>query len=132
MDLSGFSFERVCEDGEFIVLRGELEGNRSSILLMAPVSDHPSPASIERMNQAYALRDELDPAWAARPLDLADYRGLRALVLENPGGESLGRLIGGLLDIKQFLRAAIGIVKALSRFHARGLVHRDVRPAISW
>jgi PAS domain S-box-containing protein len=128
MDLSGFSFERVCEDGEFIVLRGELEGNRSSILLMAPVSDHPSPASIERMNQAYALRDELDPAWAARPLDLADYRGLRALVLENPGGESLGRLIGGLLDIKQFLRAAIGIVKALSRFHARGLVHRDVRP----
>ena len=128
MDLSGFSFERVCEDGEFVVLRGGLEGNRLSVLLMAPASDHPSPASIERMNQAYALRDELDPAWAARPLDFADYRGLQALVLEDPGGDSLNRLIGGFLETKQFLRAAIGIAKALSRFHARGLVHRDVRP----
>ena len=128
MDLSGFSFERLCEDGEFIVLRGELEGNPSSVLLMAPVSDHPSPASIERMDQAFALREELDPAWAARPLDFVDYRGLQALVLEDPGGDSLGRLIGELLDTRQFLRAAIGIAKALSRFHAKGLVHRDVRP----
>ena len=128
MDLSGFSFERVCEDGEFIVLRGGLEGNRSSVLLMAPASDHPPPASFERMNQAYALRDELDPAWAARPMDFADYRGLQALVLKDPGGDSLNRLIGGFLETKQFLRAAIGIAKALSDFHVRGLVHRDVRP----
>jgi GAF domain-containing protein len=34
MDLSGFSFERVSEDGEFIVLRGELEGNPLSVLLI--------------------------------------------------------------------------------------------------
>ena len=95
---------------------------------MAPVSDHPSPASIDQLNQAYALRNELDSAWAARPLDLADYRGLQGLVLEDPGGDSLHRLIGRPLDIKQFLRAAIGIVKALRRFHARGLVHRDIRP----
>jgi PAS domain S-box-containing protein len=128
MDLSGYSFERVSEDGEFIILRGGLKGNPLSVLLMAPASDHPSPASIEQMNQAYALRNELDRAWAARPLDLAVYRGLQALVLEDPGGDSLERLIGGPLNTQQFLHAAIGIVKALSRFHARGLVHRDVRP----
>jgi len=129
MDLSGYSFERVSEDGEFVFLRGGLEGNRSSVLLMAPASDHPSPASIERMNQVYALRNELDSAWATRPLDLADYQGLQALVLEDCGGATLDRLIGRPLDMNQLLRAAIGIVKALGRFHARGLIHRDIRPA---
>jgi AAA ATPase domain/Protein kinase domain len=62
------------------------------------------------------------------PLSLADYQGLQALVLEDPGGNSLDRLIGGVLNTKQFLRTAIGIAKTLGRFHARGLVHRDVRP----
>jgi hypothetical protein len=46
------------EDGEFIVLRGGIEGNRSPVLLMAPASDHPSPASFDRMNQTYGLQDE--------------------------------------------------------------------------
>src|SRR5258708_25827100 len=32
-------------------------------------------------------------------------------------------------SMKQLLRAAIGIAKALGRFHARGLIHRDIRPA---
>jgi PAS domain S-box-containing protein len=128
MDLSGYSFVRVSKDGEFVILRGGLKGSPLSVLLMAPASDHPSPAGLEQMNQAYALRNELDSAWAARPLDLADYRGRQALVLEDPGGDILERLIGGPLDTKQFLHAAIGIAKALRRFHARGLVHRDVRP----
>jgi len=129
MDLSGYSFERVSEDGEFVILRGGLEGKPLSVFLMAPASDHPSPVGIERMNHVYALRNELESAWAARPLDLADYRGRHALVLEDPGGNSLDRLIGRPLDMKQLLRTAIGIVKALGRFHARGLIHRDVRPA---
>jgi hypothetical protein len=60
---------------------------------MAPSSDHPSPASFERMYQILALQNELDSAWAARPLRLADYRGLEALVLEDPGGDSLERLM---------------------------------------
>ncbi|HEY0792465.1 MAG TPA: AAA family ATPase [Chthoniobacterales bacterium] len=129
MDPSGYSFERVSEDGEFVLLRGRLEGEPRSVLLLMPASDHPSPASIGRLNHAYGLRNELDPAWAARPLDLADYQGRHALVLEDTGGDSLARLIGRPLDIEQFLRTASGIVKALGRFHARGLIHRDVRPA---
>jgi serine/threonine protein kinase len=129
MDLSGYSFAKVSEDAEFVILRGGLDGNPVSVLLMAPASDHPSPANLERMKRAYALRNELDSAWAARPLDLADYRGLPALVLEDPGGDSLDRFIRQPLEIKQLLRAAIGIVKSLGRFHLRGLIHRDIRPA---
>jgi serine/threonine protein kinase len=127
MDLSVYSFEKVGEDGEYFVLRGRLEGD--PVFLLVPCSDHPSPAGIERMNHIYSLRNELDSAWAARPLDFAEYRRLRSLVLEDPGGISLDCLIGRPLDIKQLLRTAIGIAQALGHFHAQGLVHRDVRPA---
>jgi PAS domain S-box-containing protein len=128
MDLAGYSFERISEDGEFVVLRGRTQGKPVSVLLMAPSSNHPSPVSIERMNHIYALRNELDSAWAVRPMDLANYRGCQALVLEDPGGDPLDRLIGRPLDRKHFLRTAIGIVRALAWFHARGLIHRDLRP----
>jgi hypothetical protein len=79
---------------------------------MAPASDHPFPATIERMNQIYALRNELDSAWAVRPLDLTDYRGLQSLVLEYPAGDSLNRLIGQPLQIGPSIRGAISILWA--------------------
>ena len=60
------------------------------------------------LEHAYALRDELDPVWAARPLALVPYDARLALVLEYPGGELLGRLMGEPWEVTPFLRAAIG------------------------
>ena len=93
MDLSGYSFEKVGEEGEYFILRGWLEGN--PVFLMVPSSDHPSPAGIERMNHIYSLRNELNSAWAARPFDFAEYRGLRV-----PGVRRSRRDFTGLLDRK--------------------------------
>jgi PAS domain S-box-containing protein len=129
MDLSGYSFQKVREDGEFVLLRGGLKGTPMSLLLLAPASDHPSPASLERMNHVYALRNELESGWATRPLSFANYRGLQALALHHPDGDFLDLLVGRLPEMRQLLRAAIGIVKALRRFHTRGLIHRDIRPS---
>jgi PAS domain S-box-containing protein len=126
-DLSGYSFERLREDAEFIVSRGRRAGD--AVLLVAPASEHPSPASIERMNHAYSLRNDLDPSWAARPVELVTYRGRPSLVIEDHGGEFLDKWIGGPLVVPDFLRLAIGIAKALGRFHAQGLIHRDIKPA---
>jgi serine/threonine protein kinase len=51
------------------------------------------------------------------------------LVLEDPGGEPLDRLLGRPLEVTQFLRIAIPLAVALRRVHERGLVHKDIRPA---
>jgi serine/threonine protein kinase len=51
------------------------------------------------------------------------------LVLEDPGGELLGRLVGQPWEVTQFIRVAIGIAVALGRVHERGLIHKDVKPA---
>ena len=51
------------------------------------------------------------------------------LVLEDPGGEPLERLVGGPMELRQFLRLAIGLSAALGRVHQRGLIHKDIKPA---
>jgi hypothetical protein len=81
------------------------------------------------MEHEYSLRAEMDPEWAVRPLALAEHQGRPALVLEDPGGEPLGRLVGTPVELQQFLRVAIGLSAALSRVHQNGLIHKDIKPA---
>ena len=77
----------------------------------------------------YSLRADLDPAWAARPLAVTERDGRTVLVLEDPGGEPLERLLGAPLEMGRFLRLAIGIVAALGKAHRHRLVHKDLKPA---
>jgi serine/threonine protein kinase len=50
-------------------------------------------------------------------------------VLEDPGGEPLGRLIQGPMELGEFLRLAVGLAGALRELHTRQLIHKDVKPA---
>src|SRR5499426_1265043 len=133
MELSAYLLETLREDGEFILHRGEhrsrTDGVPPSILVVAPVGDHPAPGSLRRLEHEYALRAELDPEWAVRPLALAQHQGHTMLVLEDPGGEPLDRLLGQPMEVGWFLRLAIGIALALSKVHQRGLIHKDLKPA---
>ncbi len=118
-------------DGECAFCREErhIAGNGVGVLAVRPAAEHPSPATLDRLAHEYGLKDELDDAWAARPLELVTERGLTILVLKDPGGEPLDRLIGPPMEIGKFLRLAVALSAALGRLHGRGLVHRDIKPA---
>jgi len=73
--------------------------------LLLPAADHTSCASLDRLTQEYELKDELDKAWAARPL-VRD-AGRRMLVLEDEGGEPLDRPLGVPMKVGSFLGLAI-------------------------
>jgi PAS domain S-box-containing protein len=120
------------EDGEYIFCRAwrrGADGNRSPILVVLPAAEHPPPATVNRLSHEYGLRDDLDGAWAARPLELGRRGGRTILVLEDPGGEPLERLLSAPMEVGSFLRIAIGIASALGKLHQRGLVHKDLKPA---
>jgi predicted ATPase/signal transduction histidine kinase/GAF domain-containing protein len=119
--------EVLREDQEFVLSRVLRHDER--VLLLAPASEHPSPETIARLEYAYSLREELDPAWAARPLELTHHDGRPALLMEDPGGELLERRLGQPIELHEFLRIAVGLAVALGSLHARGLIHRDVKPA---
>jgi PAS domain S-box-containing protein len=128
----GFStdlFEKIWEDREFFISRGRRDGDGLPVLLLVPSSDSSLSASPTLLRQACALRDELHSSWAARPLDLVEFRGQTALLSEDPGGEFLDGLVGEPLAVPEFLRLAIGIVAAVGHLHGRGLIHQDIKPA---
>jgi PAS domain S-box-containing protein len=126
------NFQVLWEDGERVFCRGAghaNNGDRSAVLAVFPAGEHPAPATLDRLAHEYGLKGELDGAWAVRPLKLVREGGRTMLVLEDPGGEPVDRLLGPPLDVSQFLRIAIPVAGALRQMHERGLVHKDIKPA---
>src|SRR5438093_825616 len=128
-ELSGYVLETLREGGEFTLYRGWQHGNPLPVLVLTPVAEQPTPASLKQLEHEYALAVELDAAWAARPLALARHEGRMMLVLEDLGGEPLDRFLGQPLELTRFLPLAIGLAAALGRLNQRGLIHKDVKPA---
>jgi predicted ATPase/signal transduction histidine kinase/GAF domain-containing protein len=122
----------LWEDGERVFCRGWRAGGdgiRSGVLAVLPAAERSPSAILDRLDHEYELRGELDATWAARPLALASNRGRTVLLLEDPGGEPLARLIEGPMEPARFVRLAIGIVATLGKVHQQGLLHKDVKPA---
>src|SRR5499433_2535311 len=128
----GGSPDASWRDGERVFCRrwrlGD-DGSRSAVLVVLPAADDPSRSSVDRLTHEYALKDELDGAWAARPIEIVREGGRTMLVLEDAGSEPLERLLGAPMKVGRFLGLAAGAAAALRELHRRGLVHKDVKPA---
>ncbi len=119
--------EVLWEDGDRLLWRA-FKSDGGAVLIVTAADERSTPAGFPRFNEC-TLRDELDPAWAARPLELQREGGRTMLLLEDPGGEPLARRIGAPMEIGGFLRLAIDIAATLGKAHRSGLVHKDVKPA---
>jgi PAS domain S-box-containing protein len=129
IELSSYVYETLRADEELILSRARGDGEVSTILVVAPVSEYPTLGSLARLEHEYSLRDELDSDWAARPLVLTQREGRTMLVLEDPGGEPLDWFLGQSMELGRFLRLAINLAAGLGKLHQRGLIHKDIKPA---
>ncbi|WP_321898738.1 trifunctional serine/threonine-protein kinase/ATP-binding protein/sensor histidine kinase [Paraburkholderia heleia] len=122
--------EILWDDGERVFCRRRRlsEGAGHNVLLSWPAAEHPLPASLDRLAHEFSLKGELDRAWAVLPLEMVCEAGRTMLVLEDPGGEPLARLLGAPMEIEFFLHLAIGVAAVLGQLHQRGLVHKDLKP----
>ena len=122
----------LSEDGERVLCRGwrdDGNGDRTAVLAVLSAPEHSTPSFANRLAHEYELKDELDGRSVARPLALVREHGRIMLLLEDPGGEPLDRLLVGPMEIGGFLRIATGLSAALRQLHERGLIHKDIKPA---
>src|SRR5690349_10554525 len=128
---SGYVLEEIRTGAEFTLYRGREHGSQLPVLALAAVAEQPPPRILRRLEHEYSLASELDAAWSAQPLALARHHGRVTLILRDPGGEPLDRLIANQeepIDLARALRIAIGLASVLGHTHRQGLIHRDVKP----
>jgi predicted ATPase/two-component sensor histidine kinase len=116
-------------DDDLIFARGGTGDALARTLTVTTAARDPSPRLLAQLEHAYALRHELDSAWAVRPLALTREEARLTLVLEDPGGRPVDQLCFRPLPVGEFLRVAIGLAAALNGLHQRGLIHKDIKPA---
>ena len=124
--------EVLWEDAQHVFCRlpcRDPEGNRHAFIPVPSGAEHLTLESVNRLTHEYELKDYLDSSWALRPVDLVRERGRTMLVVDYTGGQPLDRLILEPMEIGQFLRFAVALSVALSQFHGRGLIHKDIKPA---
>ena len=129
---SEYVLEPIRDGAEFTLYRARQRGNDMPLLVVAPTAERPLPQSLRRLEHEYSLAAELEPAWAAKPLAFTRHEGRAILVLADPGGEPLDRVLERdgkqPLDLVRLLPLAIGMAAALGRVHQRGLIHKDIKP----
>jgi predicted ATPase/two-component sensor histidine kinase len=128
-ELTQYEFEILSDDGSLVLFRGRSREGQPSILVRCPSGNSFTTTEHERLSREYALANEFDEAWAARPRLLGEWAGKPALVISDPGGSPLSSFQRQSLDLDHFLRIAIAIARSLRQLHNKGLIHRDLRPA---
>jgi PAS domain S-box-containing protein len=129
IDLSKYILEVLRKDEDFILYRGRSQGDGSPILVLSPVAEHPTSECLKRLEHECSFREALGPAWSARPIALARDSGRIVLALEDPGGVPLDQLLGNPLELAFFLCLAVSLSAAIDHLHARGMIHKDIKPA---
>src|SRR5512143_3529025 len=115
-------------DGRTKVLRAVRRGDGRTVIVKALDPQACRRQDLERLRHEYEVGASLDVDAAVRPIELVSYDGMPALLLEDFGGELLGRLLDAPMPIETFLDLAVRIAGAIAEVHGRGVVHKDLKP----
>jgi predicted ATPase/GAF domain-containing protein/HPt (histidine-containing phosphotransfer) domain-containing protein len=111
------------------VRRGQRKSDGAKVVIKAPRGEYPSLTEVARVRSEYALLKELAGAPVPQVFDLVRLEHGVALVLEDVGKDSFHPLIvPGGMALPRFLRLARLAAETLDVVHARGFLHKDIKP----
>jgi serine/threonine protein kinase len=103
--------------------------DRTVAIKFLPRAFAQDPAALERFQREARAASALNHSRICTIHDLGDYQGRPFLVMEFLEGESLrDRIAGKPVPIPELVHLALQICDALQAAHAKGIVHRDIKP----
>jgi predicted ATPase/GAF domain-containing protein/HPt (histidine-containing phosphotransfer) domain-containing protein len=118
---------RVLETSASLLYRGRRNRDGLPVVIKVVRDEYPSRLDLARLRQEYQLLSSIEAPEVVKALDLKEHGDGLALVLEDLGDRSVAELIGRL-TVERFLELAISMAASLDAVHARGIIHRDVKP----
>jgi len=131
--LEGFDIKDEIYNGSSTIIYRAIDiKNDKKVIIKLLKSDYPTKDEIKKFNYEFEISNRLGIDGIIRNYSIIDYKNTKAIVMEDCGGRSIDKLIGGTtakkLSLRNFLIAAIKITDILGKVHGKKIIHKDIKP----
>ena len=111
----------------------DTENGVQKVIIKTLRASHPPLEEIAQLRHEYEITRALPLSGIAQPLDWLAHENSFALLTEDFGGVPLPDFLRdcpkkGGLDLDSFFAIALDLVATLGEVHARGVIHKDIKP----
>ena len=130
INVSHHTIQEEIHRGENTVLyRGLRDEDGAPVVVKLLRSEYPSPSEVAKLRHEHAITRSLALAGVVKVHGMEKYGHGSALVMASAGGRSLDRALRAQpLGLPTALRIAASIAGTLAAIHARGVIHKDIKP----